>query len=81
MSRLIKQRLHEILVSCQAIVKYTDGADFETYLQDGMMRDAVERRLGIIGEALNRAEQLDPDVSQRIPDIRPIVGMRNRLIQ
>jgi uncharacterized protein with HEPN domain len=45
-----------------------------------MMRDAVERRLGIIGEALNRAERLDPDISDRIPDIRPIVGMRNRLI-
>ena len=80
MSLLMKQRLHEIQVSCQAILKYTDGVDFETYLQDSMMKDAVERRLGIIGEALHRAEQLDSDISLRISDIRPIVGMRHRLI-
>jgi uncharacterized protein with HEPN domain len=80
MSRLMKQRLHEILSSCQAIISYTDKATFEDYLQNDMMRDAVERRLGIIGEALTRAERLDPAIGSRIPDIRPIVGMRNRLI-
>ncbi|MCA9879639.1 MAG: DUF86 domain-containing protein [Thermomicrobiales bacterium] len=79
MSRLMKQRLHDVMVSCQAIIAYTEGLDFDEYLQSPMVRDAVERRIEIIGEALNRARQLDPDLAERIPEWRDIVGMRNRL--
>jgi uncharacterized protein with HEPN domain len=45
-----------------------------------MVRDEVERRFGIMGEALNRAVDLDPELEDRIPELREIVGLRNRLI-
>lgn len=45
-----------------------------------MVQDAVERRLGIIGEALNRAVDLEPGLEDRIPELREIVGLRNRAI-
>ena len=50
-----KQRLRDVLDSCGAIDQYTADLDFAAYERDRKVRDAVERRLGIIGEALNRA--------------------------
>lgn len=45
-----------------------------------MVRDAVERRLGIIGEALNRAADFDPELWEQVPEFHRIVGLRNRVI-
>jgi uncharacterized protein with HEPN domain len=33
-----------------------------------------------IGEALNRAALLEPNLTERIPELRQIVGLRNRVI-
>ena len=51
-----RQRLLDALDSCRLIQRYTAGIDFEFYQRDDQKRDAVERRLGIIGEALHRGE-------------------------
>ena len=75
-----RQRLLDVLVSCRAIGQYTIGLDFAAYERDDMVRDAVERRLGIIGEALNRAAVLEPGLVDRVPELRQIVGLRNRVI-
>ena len=45
-----------------------------------MVRDAVERRLGIIGEALNRAADFAPELRDQVPEFHQIVGLRNRVI-
>ena len=80
MSRAVNQRLHDILDACEFIVRNTDGMTLDDYLQNELIRAAVERKLGIIGEALRQAEGLDPDIGEHIPEIRRIVGMRNHLI-
>jgi uncharacterized protein with HEPN domain len=54
--------------------------DFAGYESDRMVRDAVERRLGIIGEALSRAAVLEPALVDQIPEPPQIVGLRNRVI-
>ena len=72
--------LLDALESSQVIFRYTEGIDFAVYLGDGQLRDAVERRLGIIGEAIQRAKTLDPALADQLPDVRQIVGMRNRII-
>jgi uncharacterized protein with HEPN domain len=74
------QRLLDVQISCQAIGQYTAGFDFAAYERDAMVRDAVERRLGIIGEALSRVATLEPSLVDRIPELRQIVGLRNRVI-
>ena len=51
---------------------------FDNYLTDKKTQSAVERQLGIIGEALNKFEKLFPE--SRISNARKIVGFRNRLI-
>ena len=75
-----RQRLLDVLMACRAIGRHTAGMDFAAYERDEKTRDAVERRLGIIGEALNRAAFLDPSLADRIPELRKIVGLRNRVI-
>ena len=75
-----RQRLLDALDSCRVIRRYTDGVDFAAYEGDAMLRDAVERRLGIIGEALHRAAALEPALAEQLPELRQIVGLRNRVI-
>ena len=72
--------LFDALDSCRAIRRYTDGFDLAAYLRDDMLRDAVERRLGIVGEALHRAQALEPTLSDWLPELGEVVGMRNRII-
>ena len=82
MTNETRQRLLDLLIldSCRAISQYTTGLDFAAYESDRMVRDAVERRLGIIGEALSRAADLKPALVDRIPELRQVVGLRNRVI-
>ena len=44
------------------------------------MRQAIERNLEIIGEAIERIARLDPATASRISEHRQIVAFRNRLI-
>lgn len=62
------------------IAQFTQGRTFDQYGADPMLRSAVERQFEIIGEALRLAEAADPTVAEIIPDLRKIVGMRNRII-
>lgn len=43
-------------------------------------RRAVEREFEIIGEALSRLVRLDPLMEKRIPELRPTISFRNRII-
>jgi uncharacterized protein with HEPN domain len=45
-----------------------------------MLRSAVERQLGIIGEALAQLARTDRNIAARIPELRRVVGFRNVLI-
>ncbi|MBV8517985.1 MAG: DUF86 domain-containing protein [Acidobacteria bacterium] len=45
-----------------------------------MLRDAVERRFGMIGEALREAARVDATVPERITRFREIVDFRNVLV-
>lgn len=57
-----KTLLHDILIAAERINTFTHGKDFADYRSDDMMRAAVERQFEIIGEALNRLSQKNPDL-------------------
>lgn len=52
--------------------------DFNAYRADAKTRSAVERQLGIIGEAVNHLRRVWPEAE--LPDTKQIVDFRNRLI-
>jgi uncharacterized protein with HEPN domain len=80
MSLDAKVYLHDIRKACEAIQSFIVGKSYDDYKSDLLLRSAVERQLGIIGEALNQASRSQPDLSTKITDFRQIVDFRNLLI-
>jgi uncharacterized protein with HEPN domain len=71
--------LSDILQAIELIESFiADTKDFNDYLSDIKTQSAVERQLGIIGEAVNKFEKIFPEV--QLSNARKIVGFRNRLI-
>ncbi len=55
------------------ITRFTEGMARETYVGDARTQATVERKFEIIGEALNRPHQIQPEVAARIPSLRETV--------
>lgn len=64
----MKRRLLDALEACRAIQQFSSGVDYNTFLGDEMLQAALERKFEILGEALNRAEQSQPDLADRLPE-------------
>ncbi len=80
MKNTLKKCLVDALNACHAIHAFTETQTLETYQGDLLLRSAVERQFEIVGEALGRAEAADPEVVHLLPEIRRIIGLRNRII-
>lgn len=61
------------------IERFTEDMDMDAYATDSVVQSAVERKFEIIGEALNRLRQNDPELAERIPGMREIIDFRNLL--
>ena len=75
-----QKRLRDITDACAAAGRFTAGKNFSDYEADEMLRAAVERKLSVIGEAFNQLETADASVTETFPELRKIVGMRNRIV-
>ncbi len=74
-----KKYLSDILRAIELIEDFTAStATFNDYSADLKTQSAVERQLGIIGEAVNKFDKLLP--AYTLENARKIVGFRNRLI-
>lgn len=69
--------LADMLDSIVAILQYTNGMDYEAFLEDRKTRDAVIRNLQVLGEAANRVPKVTRDV---YPDIEWMRIIRSRHI-
>lgn len=79
MSRDWRLYVHDMLVCCERIHRYTADMDRAAFLNDERTYDAVLRNLEILGEAAKRV----PDhVRQQVPAIewRGITGMRDWIV-
>jgi len=75
-----KKHLRDIQTATERIERFTRGKRFDQYAGDEMLRSAVERQFGIIGEALVRLAKDSPDIAAVIPDHAKIIAFRNILI-
>ncbi len=78
MTERVNKYLFDILFSIEAIEEFLKGYDFIKYQDDLKTQSAVERQLGIIGEAVNQITKENP--SFKLQNAREIVNFRNRLI-
>ncbi|MBZ0243255.1 MAG: DUF86 domain-containing protein [Bacteroidales bacterium] len=71
--------LFDIIRAIDLIGDFTSSInDFDEYTNDLKTQSAVERQLGIIGEAVNKYDLLFPESS--LENAKKIIGFRNRLI-
>ena len=73
-------RLSDVLAAASLISQFIEEKTFAEYMQDTMLRSAVERQFITIGEALNVLLRLAPGASPRITSHRRIIEFRNRLV-
>lgn len=66
--------------AAELIGSFIASRTWSDYLDDPMLRSAVERQFEIIGESLNRLGHVDPETAERIADRPRIVAFRNVLI-
>ena len=71
--------LWDMLDAAQTVGQLSSGLDFTRYSNDRRTQLAVERSLGIIGEAAGRVSAKFCDAHPEIP-WRQIIGQRNVLI-
>jgi uncharacterized protein with HEPN domain len=71
--------LSDISQAIDLIADFTKSiSNYNEYISDLKTQSAVERQLGIIGEAVNKFDSIHPEIS--LENARKIVGFRNRLI-
>ena len=80
MQRELKAYLWDAREAIDVITEFTRGTTREDFQQDLMLRSAVERQFGIVGEALSQLGRHYQALAGQIPDLREIVAFRNILI-
>ena len=76
----IAKLLFDMRQAADLIQAFVQDKTIGDYLEDPMLRSAVERQFEIIGEALNQAVKLDATLKTRIRNTRHIINFRNILI-
>jgi uncharacterized protein with HEPN domain len=71
--------LYDILESTEKIENYVSGINFQSFSENSLIRDAVERNIEIIGEAVVKLPEEFKSSHNSIQRHKP-VGMHNRLI-
>jgi uncharacterized protein with HEPN domain len=76
----ILKALEDVQDCASFVIEAAEGRDLSDYRSDRLFRQAVERNLEIIGEAIGRIARLDAETASRVSEHRRIVAFRNRLI-
>lgn len=80
MDRKIKKYLEDIMLAIGEIELFLSQRprQYQVFIDDHMFRSALERQVGIIGEAMSKVLSLDPDIA--ITNARNIKGTRNYIV-
>ena len=80
MERLLKSHLYDISTAIDEIYSFFEIVPkrFDEYQRNLMLRRAVERNIGIIGEATSKILKDHPEI--QITNSRAIISTRNRVI-
>lgn len=80
MPRKVSSYIEEILSAIGEIEEFTKDIDFDSYIKSEKTKAAVERKLLIIGEALNQLSKNKGDLEGEITDLKKIITLRNILV-
>ena len=80
MRREAQAYLWDIANAAESIRSFTTGKDLTSYLQDEMLRAAVERKFGVVGEALSQLLRYFPSFRSRITLVSDVIAFRNQIV-
>jgi len=80
MQRDAKAYLWDIANAAASIRSFTAGKDLNAYLHNELLRAAVERKFGIVGEALSQLLRRFPAYRDKISVPNEIVAFRNQIV-
>jgi uncharacterized protein with HEPN domain len=80
MQREAKAYLWDIANAAASIRAFTAGKELDHYLSDEMLRAAVERKFGVVGEALSQLLRHFPEFRDKITLVSDIVAFRNQIV-
>jgi uncharacterized protein with HEPN domain len=80
MQRDAKAYLWDIAGAAKSIGIFTHNKTLADYLSDELLRAAVERKFGVIGEALSQLLRLFPQYRSSITLPEQIIAFRNQII-
>ena len=71
--------IEDVLESMDKIARYINGLDYDTFIKNELVVDAVLRNLEIIGEA---SRNIPENIREKYPDIpwKRMIGLRNIII-
>lgn len=75
-----KKFLFDVAQAARLVQSFTQDRSFDDYMNDPMLRSAVERQFEIMGEALSKLAKTDPQIAEQVPDYRKVISFRNVLI-
>lgn len=80
MDRKVKKYLEDIMLAIGEIELFLSQRprQYQIFLDDHMFRSALERQVGIIGEAMSKILSLEPDIA--ITNAKNIKGTRNYIV-
>lgn len=79
MDNELEKSLFDVLESISIIEKHLiNTKDYSSFSSNLLVKDAVQRRLAIIGEAIWKAYKLLPSIV--VTDIKKIIGLRHVLV-
>ena len=80
MDRHIKKRLNDIIDAISAIESFLEQRprEFQVFVDDYMFRSAIERQIGIIGEAVSKILKCDSSI--QITNAPKIKATRNYIV-
>ena len=72
--------LHDIRQYASDVTEFLIGKERDDYLNDKLLRFAVERGLQVAGEAAYQLQRQHPAVAERLPAIYSLVKFRHVLV-
>lgn len=80
MDRKLKKYLEDIILAIGEIELFLSQRpkQYQIFLDDHMFRSALERQIGIIGEAMTKILQINPSI--QITNAKNIRGTRNYIV-
>jgi uncharacterized protein with HEPN domain len=72
--------LWDALRAAESVRAFVHGKTYEAFVEDDLLRSAVERQLQIIGEALSQLAKVDSQIASNVAELCRVIAFRNILV-